>query len=175
MSNPIFSQTYNYFFMETYFFLPQLQEQFNKVSAQSAAHARFVQNYLSGNALSKVADALDWKLSQTMIDEQEHSCFLSEPPVCYDVCVLPVWMHRAAEWFQDKYGGYMLLCSRIIKEHPAFTSDGCKVLVTVVYGLAGTHSWTTIGIISPQNSPYNNSSVIPKDLLSAQERRLLGI
>lgn len=142
----------------------------DRLLAASNKHRSFVTQFLNEDKLEYLSQYVEPKIKMTISDGKEHSTQIVMPPICYDLCTLAIPMDEAAKYYEQNYGGFGKLCARFMTEHPAFTKNGCEILIVIVYGRYDTKCWANLAVIAPKTSDWPDATVIPTDLLTESER-----
>ncbi|MBK9107743.1 MAG: hypothetical protein IPM92_05020 [Saprospiraceae bacterium] len=152
---------------ESQIFVNQMTLHLNRILTNSPGTRDFIYEFIT-DRMEELAQYAHGKINLSLEDGLEHSIILAMPPVCFDMCILPFAMDKAASYFAHKYGGFGALLSKIKNQHPAFQVQDCRHLVSIVYGRYETKCWINMSIIISKQH-HCGVSVIAEDLLTDPE------
>lgn len=155
-------------------FVQRVSDHRSRMMTAGTQQTTFLRNHFSDDMIDKLAVCAIGDLSSAQADGDEHNFTIVVPPVCYVVCALPVETHQAADWFEHRHGGYTKVLERCWNSE-AYRTSNCQVLCHISFGVTQSGVWTNITIFPIRSREFSFQPIIATDLLSAAERRAIGI
>jgi len=145
-----------------------------RMKDDSPENLSFINQYLKDEQLEVLTSIAMEKMKLSLSDGKQHAFGFTAPPVCYCIWTLPMEIDKARDWIASTYGGFGVWLKRT-QDYPVIKKQDCKVFCHIVYGGAGNDKtiWIQIGIWPIIFSDIFKNVVLPKELLTPQEQRIV--
>ncbi len=145
-----------------------LHQHMEKIRGLGLAHRDFVDRNFDAGLEHALLRKAEEEIAECEARSEGRVAELSRSGVHYTLCVLPLDMEQAADWYQEVYGGYArFLVSQL--DVWAAADRQCDVLCVISFGLAD-EPWISITIV-PANEAASSIEVMSFEFLSEEERR----
>lgn len=143
----------------------------NKVNAPELSV--FFDQYFSEAEMATLAIIASDKLALMQADGKQHSFGFSSSLIYYHISTVPVELDLAREWFDRNFGGYTNLLWKLMS---SVLIGQCSTFCHIIYGWTQQNgTWVHLAVCPLNDAASTSEKVLPIELLSATERRELGL
>ncbi|MDK1118797.1 MAG: hypothetical protein QGM50_08410 [Anaerolineae bacterium] len=135
----------------------------------------FLDEFFGTDEIAMLSQLVVEKMRLTKSDGKQHGHVLSQRrPVIYHISTLPVEMGQTKDWFVHKFGGYTKMLSKLWNSTEVKAAD-CAVWCNIVYGWTKKGAWVQLSILPMKKPAPIDTSLVPLEFLTPEERQLLGL
>ncbi len=149
-----------------------LQKHLKRISDCGTEYTTFITNTFPDDVINTLSNKVTEVMTQRDKEDDGQSIVFTKFPILFQLCILPVDIENAAEWFEKKYGGYIKFLNQSFNME-YFSEQEFSGLCIVVYGRTDD-AWISI-TIAPVEDGADQIEIMSYEFLSEEEKRTLAL
>jgi hypothetical protein len=154
------------------YFKTCMEDQLKRLAELGENYKAFVGRHFEDLTVHLLKTKVANLLKTAEAGDQELNDVLYQPPISYRLCLLPIGLSEARDWFVEKYGGFLKFATQVLDQE-VYHQPGCHTLCLVAYGWK-KDPWATITIV-PVHEKKDAVEIMAVELLTENEKQSLAL